>query len=186
MKKVLILLVFFCLCFSSCRTRKIDEKKKEEKTEVQTSEVSKLVVGVDSMVQKNIEKNTQKDTEESSDKYKLMPQNPNLPIDIVDSKGRKTSIYNASVELEKNVKKDKTKEAIKDNSCVKSTSHKESTLAANSKQISTKKDLDYHKKVEPSMVLMLFPYFISLLILIIIYLIWRYRKKIPYFRNFFS
>ena len=188
--KTIILSLILCLSFCSCRVRKMDKQSGKTEQQSKTEEEIDVVV-VDKSSELRNETNEKEaaeqqvnTTEESTINAK--PVNPEKPIDIVDQHGNKTSYYNAEIEVnntttKQNInKQEKEKTVIQDveNNDVKITGNSKKKTDMNNKSDKNSKTVD--AKPGASAV-----YSWIFWILLFLVLMWLFRKKIPFIKNFF-
>ena len=185
--KNLKLLALIVLLFSvSCRSKKIDIETKDSKVVIENDVTEKETETAQTEQKKDIQSETIKESTEVKKDYILHPKDLKKPIDIIDNEGKKTSIFNADVEIKHSEKRDKSIEKSKDNSIAESINKIEKEIKDKTTKEDTKKDAVIKKDIKSNWFLILLPYIISLVIFVLLLLVWIFRKKIPYIRNFFS
>lgn len=184
MKKILVLILIFS--FFGCKVRDVRKSNIEEK---QSEKIENSVVQeVKKEVQedKKIEQKEQTLIKDKSSEISLTAIDTTKPIKIIDEEGKSSSYFNAVVNIKSKSVETKKDKQIKDNSTVKTqlnAANKQDNKIVKEKQIK-QQNKEVHSK--PALFSLLIPYLFLFFILLILYLIWRYQKKIPYIKNFFS
>ena len=184
--KILVLLAISVLLLSSCRSRKIDISQKENNSE----KISKIDSSAKSSERTEI---TNKDSlkvilQDNSKEYSSSfdPIDSARPV-IVDSRVNGLTKYYNARNIRQDVKNKKIKQETTGKNELSSKTTKQSEgfkKEIKSENIKNKEKL-VKKDIKSSIILNLFPYFSILLILLILFLIYKFRKKIPYIGNFF-
>jgi len=179
----LILIVLFI--FFSCGSKKEHKEIYNKLDTYKIDSISLENLKLKSKILEEQKKTVKNNIITQNSKIKLTPVNEKLPIDLVDDSGAKTSIYNAKIDIENDKKIDNTEttETKKNDSeiVLNKLNKTEKKLDKKSEEEEVKSDLD--KK--SNWFLILAPYLISLSVFVVLLLIWIFRKKIPYIRNFF-
>lgn len=187
MKKFIqiIAVVILALLFTSCRSKKIDKSVTDIEVEKASDSTSVQKTTTTAANETKQEVATENNIVESKNNLILIPINKELPIDIISNKGEKTSVYNASIEINNEKKVDKTKTNLIKDSKDNNQKIKEKKVTAVKKETQQIKQKIVKKDIKSNWFFILLPYIISLLIFIILLLIWIFRKKIPYLKNLF-
>lgn len=188
MKKIILIFVLsFCFGFvHSCASRKIN--KSEEQKKIDSSSVGSTEKNGQVLVrkeEKKEDKSTEKETEKSI-RYNFNPKDSSKPIVIIDGNGKEIQVLNADLTVEKIEKtKDKKTDLKQDSKEKNSVSFNEKTKDSTSikKDISNK---NIQKEIKKIPFWMLIPWYIYLIIFLILFIVWYNRKRIPYIRNFFT
>jgi len=186
MKNIKTLVLLVLLLSVGCRSKKIDIQEKDSKTVIENNVTEKEVQTEQTEQKKDVQSEIIKESSEVNKDYILHPKDPQKPIEIIDHEGKKTSILNADVEIKHSEKKDKSTEKNIDNSVQKTTKKSEVKKKDTTKKEDIKSEASTKKDIKSNWFLILLPYIISLVVIVILLLVWIFRKKIPYIRNFFS
>lgn len=172
-------LVIFFAC--SCGTRKVQLEKEKEvlksKVDSLSSEISKL------KSKKTVKKNkvVKNDVKTKNQDIKLTPSDLTKPIELVDSEGNKTSVFNAVIDVKTNESHDKTETK----ETKEKTEEKDSEVVKTAdivKEIIQEKEIKKKTTESKKSWLNYLPFGIFFVLLALLF---YYRKKIPFIRNLF-
>ena len=180
-----IFLAIILSLFFGCRSVKKDVKKDETKTEINTDSVAENKNNVVEKSKKTVNEKTRNNIQNSKKKVVLVPVDKDKPIEMVDSKGEKTTVFNASVELSEETTSDNTEKEIKTDSEAEKSDKSNSNVSVKNNSKKSQSSLDSSKDAKASLFFILLPYALWILFFLLLYFVWRNRKRIPYVKNFF-
>lgn len=178
----LFLCVFVLIALASCRAKKTD---KHETTEILKTEGKSATVdetAKETATANNVQVVTNSDLHENISGFTIDPIDPKKPVEITTPDGKTTTVKNGSINYSSHDKTDKTTKTETDKTTTQATETGKKTTNDEFAGELYKNDTEAHADIKPA----LWPYALGFLLLILLYLVYRNRKKIPWLKNMFA
>jgi len=180
----LILAIIFSLF--GCRTVKKDVIKNESE-KIENLDSSKTE---NKDVKKEVRKVRTSKTSNAKVKRKnivvVEPINNDKPIEITDSNGETKKVYNAKVVFTDETETDNSVTESKTDSTANVTDKSKTETSSSSKKKESAKSSQSKLDAKANIFIILLPYFFWILFFLVVWLVWKNRKRIPYIKNLFS
>jgi hypothetical protein len=181
-----IIIALIMALFSGCRTVKKDVQKSEKETieNVDSSKTEKKDVKKD--VRKFKTSKTANAKVKQRKSIKVEPIDTTKPIEVVDSKGETTKVFNGKVVFTDETETDNSIKETKTDSTANFTENSKTETTVNSEKKESQENENLNLDAKGGLFWVLLPYALWILLFLLLWIVWKNRKKIPYIKNLFS